>query len=106
MNRPNKYGQNALYVACKNGNVGIVEYLVRSEANPHIQSKLLDNYTESPMEVAIRWNHVDCVAVLLKHVKYRSEQVEHFIEKAPTREMAVLLASYRAERCRARFCCF
>lgn len=61
----NKYGQNSVYIAAKNGNYVVLKFLLEAEANIHIKSRVCDRLDESPLEVCARWNHFECARLLL-----------------------------------------
>lgn len=47
VNRPNRFHQNPLYVACKYGNLEMVKFLINMKANPHILSNTSSKEKES-----------------------------------------------------------
>ncbi len=61
LNKHNSRGQNAAYMAAKNGHKSILEFLYRNKANFRIPSSINQKYKEEPVEVATRWQHHDCV---------------------------------------------
>lgn len=40
LNKHNRFGQNALYLAAKFGNMNIVRFLIGEKADPHLTSKV------------------------------------------------------------------
>lgn len=44
LNKKNRFKQNALYLACKNGNLNIVKFLIQQSANPHVESSVIFSY--------------------------------------------------------------
>lgn len=57
LNRTNAYGQTALYLACKNGNINMVKLLISLGCNPFIKSEIEFKNLESNLQVAARWGH-------------------------------------------------
>jgi len=57
INKTNRMNQTPIYLACRNGNLSIVKFLIQQEADPHILSDVDDEEKESPLQVAVRWNH-------------------------------------------------
>ncbi|CAD8079342.1 unnamed protein product [Paramecium sonneborni] len=76
LNSFNKFGQNSLYISCKNGNLDVIKFLLDQQANPFIKSKVYDNFYESPLEVSIRWNHFNCVQLLLEKSNYSNKELK------------------------------
>ena len=40
LNKTNIFGQNPLYLACKNGNMEVVRFLINNKADPFIKSEV------------------------------------------------------------------
>ena len=66
INKRNKDGLTPLYVACRNGNFEVVKCLLEQKADFLIDS-LVENETESNLEVAVRWGHSNIVFELAKY---------------------------------------
>ena len=47
INRPNRLEQTPVYVACRNGNLSIVKFLLEQEADPHLKSSVSRKEQES-----------------------------------------------------------
>jgi ankyrin repeat protein len=67
INTKNLFGQTALYVACKNGNLNIVKLLITQGCNPFISSSIDKQNLESNLQVAARWCHFEIVRYLLEN---------------------------------------
>ncbi len=65
INKPNRMLQTPLYVACRNGNLAVVTFLLQEGADPHILSSVDNDEEETPLEVSVRWNHKVIVEFLL-----------------------------------------
>jgi hypothetical protein len=65
VNRPNYRGYTPFYVACKNGNVELIELLLVFKANPYQLCKVSTNESETGLVVAARWGHLEAVRYLL-----------------------------------------
>lgn len=79
LNETNKYGLNALYIACRNGHLRVVSLLIQKKANPHVKCTLSRGFKETPIEVAVRWNHKECVQYLLDNIKYSNKQLSKLL---------------------------
>ncbi len=66
INKRNKDGLTPLYGACRNGNYEVVKCLLEASADFLIDS-LVENETESNLEVAVRWGHTNIVLELAKY---------------------------------------
>ncbi|CAD8193266.1 unnamed protein product [Paramecium octaurelia] len=91
INQLNQYGQNALYIASKNGNVEVIKFLLSLECNPHIRSRIVEDLTESPLEVSSRWHHLECVRLLLNAGKYTNAELRSAIKVTENQEIINLL---------------
>ena len=59
VNTKNRNSQTALYCACENGNTEVAQYLLDNGASVSLGAK--------PLIVAVRYDHYDCVKLLLQH---------------------------------------
>jgi len=59
VNATNRCNQTALYVACENGHTEVAQYLLDNGASVNLGAK--------PLIAAVRYNHYDCVKLLLQH---------------------------------------
>lgn len=66
INKRNKDGLTPLYIACRNGNYEVVKCLLEENADFLIDS-VVENETESNLEVAVRWGHTNIVLELAKY---------------------------------------
>jgi ankyrin repeat protein len=64
INKRNKDGLTPLYVACRNGNFDVVQFLMQENADYLIPS-VIGNEEETNLEVAVRWSHTKIVKELL-----------------------------------------
>ncbi|EAS03794.2 ankyrin repeat protein (macronuclear) [Tetrahymena thermophila SB210] len=78
LNKFNSKSQNASYLACKNGNLNIVQFLVKQESNFNMKSKIGGEIEDYPLQVAVRWNHKEVVDFLLNQrvIKISQQQIE------------------------------
>lgn len=72
VNKPNEYGQTPLYVACKNGHLKMVRFLVNEGAKMDKESMLTDGKIDSNLGLAIRWHHTKLVDYLLTSFEWTS----------------------------------
>lgn len=63
LNRRDLRGETPLYLACRNGNLEVVKFLVEKKCNLELLSP-----NEDALTVAVRWNHSDIVRYLLEHL--------------------------------------
>ncbi|CAD8055940.1 unnamed protein product [Paramecium primaurelia] len=103
LNSFNKFGQNSLYISCKNGNLAVIKFLLDQQANPSIKSKVYDNFYESPLEVSIRWNHFQCVQLLLEKSNYSNKELKAAIQQTTNPQIKQLIKSNLKSD---TFCCF
>jgi ankyrin repeat protein len=73
-------GKNLLYVACQEGNIEIVDYLLNKGLNTKIKSKSDDNEFETPLQVGARWGYTTIVKLLLEKGGYDSVDVENTLK--------------------------
>ncbi|KAL4510842.1 hypothetical protein ABPG72_004996 [Tetrahymena utriculariae] len=78
LNKLNSRSQNASYLACKNGNINIVQFLVKQECNFNMKSKIGGEIEDYPLQVAVRWNHKEVIDFLLNQrvIKISQQQIE------------------------------
>ncbi|CAK76421.1 unnamed protein product (macronuclear) [Paramecium tetraurelia] len=103
LNSFNKFGQNSLYISCKNGNIAVIKFLLDQQANPFIKSKVYENFYESPLEVSIRWNHFDCVQLLLEKSNYSNKELKAAIQQTSNPQIKQLIKSNLKSD---TFCCY
>ena len=68
-------GKTLLYIACQEGKIDVVQYLIDKKLNPMVKSKLDEKEGESPLGVAARWNYINIVNLLLEKVEYKREHI-------------------------------
>jgi ankyrin repeat protein len=69
-----------LYVACQEGKYDIVDFFLKKGLNPKIKSKTEDNEFETPLQVAVRWNYVNIVHLLLDKGGYDKKDIENCLK--------------------------
>jgi len=74
----------------------IVEFLVHNEANFRIKSKVGGAIEEYPLQVAVRWNHLEVVKFLLssKVVSISQDQIRLAYKEAKTKELKQLFTKH------------
>lgn len=70
-------GNTLLYVACQNGHLHLVQYLIGEGSNPH----LLNQSNETILDVAARWNHLKVVLYLLENVKWTKRELQNCLRQ-------------------------
>jgi ankyrin repeat protein len=80
INKTNRMNQTPLYLACRNGNLSIVQFLLEQQADPHLLSNVDDHEKENILQVAIRWNHRHLVVYLLGNVKWTENEIRNCIK--------------------------
>ncbi|CAD8193881.1 unnamed protein product [Paramecium octaurelia] len=91
INSLNQYGQNALYIASKNGNAQVIKFLLSLECNTHIRSRIFEDLTESPLEVSSRWHHLECVRLLLAADRYSNTELRSATKATQNQEIINML---------------
>lgn len=90
VNAKNIYGHTPLYEAALHGHVAVVKLLLDNSADVHLPSSVSSTEEETPLEVAVRWNHLHVAEFLL--------QVSHFSKS----ELARALKLSRSDVIRRR----
>ena len=55
-------GRTALHIACSEGHLAVVKYLITNGASVHAR----DRYGHVPLDDAIRFNHHDVIEMLIR----------------------------------------
>ena len=72
-------GKTLFYIACQEGNKEIVKYFLEKNLNPNIRVYYNDNI-DSCLAVAVRWNFVDIVKILLESKKIKAEIIREVLQ--------------------------
>jgi len=101
-------GKTLFYIACQEGNKEIVKYFLEKNLNPNIRVYYNDNI-DSCLAVAVRWNFVDIVKILLESKKIKAEIIREVLQfedcNKKIREM--LIKSLSNNKRKKSFCeCF
>ena len=89
-------------MAAKNGNLNVIQFLINADGDPHISSRVIENnkqlkvcdgIEETPLEVAIRWNHKDCVEWMISNISYSQQVLKKSLELAWSEEIKQLVKS-------------
>jgi len=96
INTLNTQGQNALYIAAKNGNAEVVQLLIENNVNHLIKSKVNSNgqYEETALEVATRWGHQNIINMLFQHYKFDYKVVKGCLKMAPNSNVKYIIKEY------------
>jgi ankyrin repeat protein len=100
-------GKTLLYIACQEGKLEIVDFLIESGLNPFIKTK--GAYSESCLQVACRWGYTRIVRLLLEKVYYNREQVEETLYmEGISNEIRLIIEEYISKKFANRTClsCF
>ena len=75
LNRKNVFGESPLYLACKNGSIEMIKFLLEKGANYSKSWRnyeefhnSIKNHKESPLQVAVRWGHVSTIHYILSNI--------------------------------------
>lgn len=90
--------KNLLYIACQEGNFEIVNYFISKNLNPNLKSKTDDNEYETCLQVAVRWNYVDIVKLLLEKCKLSEVEVSEAMKNCFNKQILNLLKQYLKEK--------
>jgi ankyrin repeat protein len=107
INKTNRLNQTPLYLACRNGNLAVVTFLLRQQADPHILSNIHNDDKESPLDVAVRWDHKKIVEFLLENVQWTEDEIKRTIKQEDINlELQRILRAYSKRRfnCFFNFC--
>jgi hypothetical protein len=106
-NTPLGNGKTLLYIACQEGKIDIVRYLLEKKINAFVKSKLDAKDGESPLGVAARWNYANIVSLLLEKVQYRKEHILEVLDMQglTKRIRKTLKRHYKANFKIQRFAC-
>lgn len=96
LNRRNFQGQTLLYVAAKHGLLQVVKLLVQKGAD-HRVSSVLENETETALEVAARWGYVDVFRFLVLNLEWEPQVIERCAQLKPC--VARLVKQLRKKSC-------
>ena len=102
INKKNNEGQNPLYMACKHGNLEVVQLLLEQGAD-HLITSVIDGEEESCLEVAVRWAHYKIVEELLKK-QWSKKSISKAKKLCRSQEMVQLFNGKRKNGW--FFCCF
>jgi ankyrin repeat protein len=105
VNKFDKHGQTALYLAAKHGHSEMVQFLVDIKADPLIMSSISTKEIESPLEVACRWHHTKTVEILLNSTNWSSKELKKANNMTKNKEIKVIIASYLKSRGHRRCYC-
>jgi hypothetical protein len=75
-NTPLPNGKTLIYMACLEGKVDIVKFLLDKKWNAKIKSNVDNNDGESPLQVSARWNYLNIVKLLLEKVDYSKHDIK------------------------------
>ena len=103
INKRNKDGQTPLYIACKHGNLEVVQLLMEENAD-YLMTSLVDNEEESNLEVAVRWGHKRIALELLKK-KWPKNIVSRAKSLCRSPDLLELFSNGSAKR-KKFLCCF
>lgn len=85
INRPNRNGQTPLYHAVKNGSLPVVKLFAKHGAdfslNSEVKTTENKNNTESLIETAAKWSHVDIIQFLLANFQWSQSQIKAAVAK-------------------------
>jgi hypothetical protein len=106
LNTPLGNGKTLIYIACQEGKIEVVKYLLEKKLNPFVMSKFDGNELESPLGVASRWNFINIVELLLKNVKYEKNHIEQvLIINGLTKKVRKILKMYYKDKFNINKCC-
>ena len=103
INKRNKDGQTSLYIACKHGNLEVVQLLLQENAD-YLLTSLIDNEEESNLEVAVRWGHKRIAQELLKR-KWPNNILNKAKSLCRSSDLVELFSSISTKR-KKFLCCF
>jgi ankyrin repeat protein len=107
VNKPNRMNQTPLYLACRNGNLSVVKFLIEQQADPHILSNVDEEEKESTLQVAVRWNHRHLVVYLLGNFSWSEREIRDAIRVSDMQpEILLILKLYAKQHfsCLFNFC--
>jgi len=112
LNRKNSFGHTPMYIAAKNGNLEVLKLLVSNKANHNLSSTIepSEKSEESPLEVAVKWNHKAVVEFLLDNCEYSFNVLRKCLFISPNLEIKQILREHIRHKFRRKlsflFCCF
>ena len=80
-NIPLSNGKTLIYMACQEGKEDILRFFLEKKLCPLINSKTEFNKYENCLDVAVRWNFVNIVEILLETKLFRINMVKDALGK-------------------------
>lgn len=107
LSKPDKYGRRPLDVACQNGNLKVVEFLIGKGCL--LKTEPDKSYPDIPLLVAARWNHLSIVEYLLKCSEYKPKVIKIGMKTTTSKEIKNSFEKYLESQgiwVGGYFCCF
>jgi hypothetical protein len=98
VNCKNIAGHTLLHEAALNGHLGVVQLLLENSADLHLASSVSDTEEETPLEVAVRWNHLRVVDFLLQVGSFSRQELTNALKFCRSEELRRRLKTVKANR--------
>ncbi|EWS71980.1 ankyrin repeat protein (macronuclear) [Tetrahymena thermophila SB210] len=89
----NVKGLTPIYIACKNGNLEVVKFLIKSNCNYMVTSKIQKQLEETPFETALRWNHVEICKFMLEKCIFEDKYLISCLPLCQNQSMKTIIES-------------